>query len=659
MKELFYGGDYNPEQWEESVWQEDMRLMKKAKVNYVSINIFSWATLQPNEDTYDFHTLDKIMDMLHENNIYVDLATATASPPAWLSTKYPSSLPVGENGKVYTHGGRQHYCPNSSEYRKLASKLVSKLAKRYKNHPVLIMWHINNEYGCHISECYCENCIKAFRVWLHDKYQTISALNQAWSTNFWSQKYYHWEEILLPAKTPGGFANPGQTLDYKRFMSDSLLDCYMMEKEIIKQHAPEIPVMTNLLGLHKGINGFKWAREMDIATWDSYPEPQLKISYDDMMAHDLTRSLKKQPFLLMEQATSHVNWRAYNPSKRPGQMRLHSYQALAHGADGIMFFQWRASQGGAEKYHSGMVPHCGSENSRTFKEVVALGEELQALGEIEGTNVDSKVGIIFDWENWWALELESKPTKAISYINQVGQYYKTLQEYNISVDFVHPEEDIDSYQFIIAPSLYLVSENLTKKIENYVANGGTFLTNFFSGYVNENDQVYLGGYPGALKNVLGIVVEEFDAMIPEWSRQFSYEDQHYNCCVWADSIRLENAEALGYFTEDYYTGLPAITKNKFGKGYSYYIGTQPEKTFLQLLLKTILEDLNIQPPLTVPEGVEVMVRESDKHKYIFLLNYNQNKVTVELNEKYVSCLSGAIVTGYFELAGLGVDVLQD
>lgn len=657
-KTLFYGGDYNPEQWEESVWQEDMRLMKMAKVNFVSMNIFSWANLQPSEEIYDFRTLDKIMDMLHENHIYADLATATASPPAWLSTKYPSSLPVGESGKVYTHGGRQHYCPNSSVYRKLASELVERLVKRYKDHPALIMWHINNEYGCHISECYCENCVKAFRTWLQNKYQEIFTLNQAWSTDFWSQKYYQWEEILLPAKTPNGFANPGQMLDYKRFMSDSLLDCYKMEKEIIKQHTPNIPVMTNLLGLHKAINGFKWAREMDIATWDSYPEPHVKNSYGDMMAHDLTRSLKKTPFLLMEQAVSHVNWRAYNPAKRPDQMRLHSYQALAHGADGIMFFQWRASQGGAEKFHSGMVSHCGSENSRTFKEVVALGEELQALKEIEGTNIYSKVGILFDWENWWALELDSKPTTAVAYLNQVGDYYRILREYNVSVDFVHPDEDMDAYQFIIAPSLYLVSEKLTQKIEKYVAEGGTFLTNFFSGYVNENDQVYLGGYPGALKNVLGIEIEEFDAMIPEWTRQFSYEEQLYNCNVWADSIKLENAKALGYFTEDYYAGLPAITQNNFGKGYSYYIGTQPERPFLQMFLQMILEDLNIHSPLMVPKDVEVTVRENDKHKYVFLLNYNKNEVTINLDKTYISCLSGEIVTGELKLGILGADVLK-
>ena len=654
---LFFGGDYNPEQWDEAIWQEDMRLMKQAYVNYVSLNIFSWAHLQPNEETYDFTTLDKLMDLLHEHEIFVDLATATASPPPWLSVKYPSSLPVGESGKVYTHGGRQHYCPNSEIYRKLAAQLVTRLAERYGNHPALVMWHVNNEYGCHISECYCKNCVKGFRAWLQQKYQTITALNEAWSTQFWSQTYYQWSEVLLPAKTPNGFANPGQMLDYKRFMSDSLLACYKLERDIIKQYTPNIPVMTNLLGLHKAIDGFKWAKEMDIATWDSYPEPQVKISYGDMMANDLSRSLKKQPFLLMEQAANHINWRAYNPAKRPGQMRLHSYQSLAHGADGIMFFQWRASRGGAEKFHSGMVSHDGSERGRTYKEIVALGAELQQLKELQGTHIVSQVGVIFDWENWWALELDSKPT-AISYLDQMGQYYRLLRDKQISVDFLHPDEDFQDYKLIIAPALYLVTETLTAKIEDYVAAGGYFLTNFFSGYVNEHDQIYLGGYPGALKQVLGLVVEEFDAMIPEWTKHFSYEGELYPCKVWADSISLKGAQALGYFTEDYYAGLPAITKHQFGKGYSYYVGTQPNQSFLNRFLATILAELNITAFLKVPEGVEVTVRENDQHQYMFLLNYNQEAVTIPLARRYFSCLTREWVSDQITLEKLNVAVLK-
>ncbi|MEC2303955.1 MULTISPECIES: beta-galactosidase [Heyndrickxia] len=656
-EKFYYGGDYNPEQWDESVWKEDMRLMKKAGVNYVSINIFSWARLQPDEETYDFSTLDKIMDMLAENGIGADLATATAAPPAWLSRKYPDSLPVDKDGSRFLPGSRQHYCPNSKDYARLAAKLVRKIAERYKSHPALVMWHVNNEYGCHISECYCDHCKHAFQQWLKEKYGTIENLNQSWSTDFWSQRYYEWEEICLPGKTPT-FANPMQQLDYKAFMDDSLLALYKMERDILKAYTPDVPVMTNLMGLHKPVDGFHWAKEMDLVTWDAYPDPFEDIPYAQFMAHDLTRSLKKQPFLLMEQAAGAVNWRAQNAVKAPGVMRLWSYEAAAHGADGIMFFQWRASQGGAEKFHSGMVPHSGDEESRNFREVVQLGNELKNLEKVTGSAYASDVAIVFDWKNWWALELDSKPSSLVTYIKQLLPFYRVLHTQNIGVDFIHPDEAMDRYKVVFAPASYRVTKTFADKVKAYVENGGYFATNFFSGIADENDRVYLGGYPGAYRDILGIYVEEFAPMKKGAVHQIrtGYGDAAIR--VWEEKIHLKGAEALAWFKDGYLAGSPAVTAHHCGKGKAYYIGTQPDEQYLSSLLKEILKEADVRPALDAPRGVEVAVRKNGHEKFLFLLNHTDQVQFVDAGGTYPELIYGRTEAETVRLSPRDVKILQ-
>lgn len=632
---MYYGGDYNPEQWPEEVWKDDMRLMNKAGVNFVSIGIFSWALLQPNKDTYDLAWLDRLMDLLAEHGIYADLATATASPPAWMAVQFPNTLPVDENGARYAHGSRQHYCPNSKVYREYSQEMTRKLAERYKDHPALVMWHINNEYGCHISKCYCDQCKSAFQVWLEKRYTTLDELNARWGTNFWSQKYDQWEEIGLPRKTPT-YANPGQQLDYARFMSDSLLECYMGELRILKEATPEMPVMTNFMVDFKPLDYFEWAKHVDVVTWDSYPEPTKGIPYEAAMWHDLMRSLKGgQPFLLMEQVTSQVNWRAHNPLKRPGIMRLWSYQTIAHGGDGIMFFQWRAARGGAEKFHGAMVTHTGDENSRIYKEVEQFGQELKKLDAIVDSRTPAKVAIVFDWHNWWALELDSKPSKDVIYLEQVKQYYKPLFEQNIAVDFVQPTSDLSKYALVITPALYMIASGVEKNLEQYVSQGGTLLTTFFSGIVDENDRIHLGGYPAPLRKVLGIHVEEFDPMLPgQTNRIVSGGSQglsgEYESTLWADIIRLEGAEALATFGQDFFAGSPAVTSHSFGKGKAIYVGTQGDEAFTRALIAELLSRLSIEAPLYAPAGVEVTCRQAEGHTYYFVLNHLSSDASVKL-----------------------------
>lgn len=664
LPHIYYGGDYNPEQWSEDVWLDDMRLMKKAGVNLVSVGIFSWAMLQPTPDTYNFEWLDRLMDLMADSGIFADLATASASPPAWMARQFPDSLAVDENGVKYGHGGRQHYNPSSRIYREYSQKLARKLAERYKDHPALAMWHINNEYACHIQRDYSEQSAADFRVWLQNRYETLDHLNDHWGTNFWSQRYYEWEEIGLPKKTPT-YANPCQQLDFARFMSDAILACYLGELRVLREITPDIPIMTNLMGTFKPLDYFEWAKHMDLVTWDSYPEPTKGIPVDAAMSQDLMRSLKGgQPFVLMEQVTSQVNWRDQNPLKRPGVMRLWSYQNMAHGSDGIMFFQWRAAKAGAEKFHGAMVTHSGDENSRVFKEVEQLGNELKLLDRIVDSRINAKVAIIFDWHNWWALELDSKPSADVKYIEQVMKYYTALYSENIGVDFVQPTGDLTSYDLVIAPTLYMVAEGVAENLEQFVSNGGTLLTTFFSGIVDGSDRIHLGGYPAPFRKLLGICVEEFDPMLPDQQNSIMIENTNgtcteYDCNLWADIIRLEGAEKLATFTSDFFAGSPAVTVNSFGKGKALYVGTQPEASFTRKLIKQLLNELQISPPLIAPEGVEVTCREKDGKRYVFVLNHLSTTASISLpTGRHTDLITGKVHEEVIELGSVDTAILE-
>lgn len=636
---LYFGADYNPEQWSKKVILEDMKLMKQAHVNYVSINIFGWVNIEPTEGQFEFEFLDWLMDLLHENGIRVDLANGTASPPAWLVKKYPEMMPKTVHGNRLVHGSRQHYCPTSPIYREYAAKLTEVIAKRYAKHPAIEMWHINNEYTCHIHECYCEHCHQTFIGWLQNKYQTLDQLNEAWATKFWSQTYTSWSQIFLPEEMPT-FKNPTQQLDYRRFISDMNLEIFEIEKAAVKKYSQDIPIMTNLMGLHKYVDGFKWAREMDVVSWNTYPNSYETIPYPQFLANDLTRSLKKQPFLVMEQAASAVNWRKINGAKSPGQMRLWNYEAIAHGSDGQMYFQWRQSKGGAEKFHSSMVPHGNPQTNRIFNEVCELGAELSKLSEIVGTNYVANVAIVFDWNNWWALELDAKPNGELKYIKEMTYLYQALRELNISVDFVHPDEDLSKYQLVIAQTLYSVDEAFGKKIKEYVAKGGKFLTNYFSGIVDEHDQVYLGGYPGLFKEVLGISIDEFYPLKAEMPITVNFEGESYTSGTWQDVIQLDSAKVLATFKTGDLSGHPAITKNQYGQGQAYYLGTKIETDGLKELLQLITKDIFNEITMYVGDcdGLSVTLRESTTHRYLFVLNYTDKTITTKLLKQCVDLL---------------------
>lgn len=657
---ILYGGDYNPDQWPEEVWFEDVRLMKEAGVNLVSLGIFSWAKLEPQPGVFDFGWLDRLMDLLHKNSISVDLATPTASPPAWMAHLHPDSLPETANGEKLWHGSRRHYCPHSADYRRYALRITEKLADRYKGHPALVMWHVDNEYGCHISECYCDASAAAFRLWLKDRYKTIDKLNFAWGTSFWGQTYFDWEEIQPPRRSPAHI-NPTQQLDWARFSSDSWLTCFNEQKAVLNKITPQVPVTTNFMSFHKGVDYFKFASHEDVVSNDSYPDTaQPDWMVQAGIACDLIRSVgQRKPWILMEQASSQVNWRPINVPKRPGIMRMGSLQAVARGADGILFFQWRQSKAGAEKHHSGMMPHGGTE-TRTWREVKALGNELPRLNTLIGSQVESEVAILMDWNNWWALEIDSKPSIDLKLIPQLYAFYKPLFDKNITVDFVHPAVDFSRYKLVIAPNLYLVDDLSVENINRYVENGGTLLMNFFSGIVDENEHIRLGGYPAPFREMLGLTVEEYVPFPHELTNSIRTGDgQRFTATLWADVIRTNGAETMATFENDYFAGFSALTRNSFGRGVGFYLGTQLGADGLAWVLDVVCRQAGVSlPGVELPAGVEMLRRTKGKKTWLFLLNHSGARAVIPFKQGGVDLLSSRPVTTFIELDANGVAVIE-
>lgn len=635
VKKMLYGGDYNPEQWDEAVWEEDMRMFRLAGIDCVTLNVFSWAALQSDEVTYHFERLDKIMELVRKNNLKVVMATSTAAHPAWMAKKYPEVLRTEFNGMKRKFGSRHNSCPNSPVYQKYSVALARKLAERYGTYDNIVTWHISNEYG---GECYCENCEKAFRVWLKEKYGSIEALNKAWNTSFWGHTFYDWDEIVVPNLQSEHFAQDrttfqGISLDYRRFNSDSILHNYLGEYEAVKAVTPHIPVTTNLMGFYKALDYQKWAGYMDVVSWDNYPDPTDPPALV-AMRHDLMRGLKQgAPFMLMEQTPSVTNWQSYNLLKRPGDMRLISYQAVAHGADTVMFFQMRRSIGACEKFHGAVIDHVGTENTRVFREVSQLGEELKQLGDTTlDSRTPSKAAMLVDWDNWWALEYSAGPSCDLKYMDELANYYTALYDNNISVDIISAQDPLDDYKVVIAPVMYMTKPGADEKIRKFVSEGGTFVTTFLSGLVDEHDLVITGGYPGKLRDILGIWVEETDALPSYMKNSFSWNEKSYDCGLICDIMHMENAQALACYDKDFYEGTPVLSKNEFGKGHAYYVATRAGQDFYADFLNKVLKEQGVEPVFKPCKGVEITLRRKEETNFLFFLNHNPQE-TVLIAEK--------------------------
>lgn len=619
---MHYGADYNPEQWPEEVWPEDVARMREASVTMVSLGIFSWSRLQPRESEFDFGWLDRVIDLLHEGGIAVDLATATASPPPWATAAYPEMLPQDEHGATYWPGSRQHFAPSSPVYRRLAGELVAAIAERYARHPAVVMWHVNNEYGCHLNMDYSDAARDAFRPWLAARYGDIQTLNDAWGTSFWSQRYGSFEEVLPPRMAPYS-VNPGQLLDYRRFTNDMLLECYLMERDLLRAAGATQPITTNFMGAFKPANYAQWAEHMDVISDDAYPDPNDPQSFRAAaFQRDLVRSLKPEvPWILMEQATNALNWRPTNAPKAPGQMAALTAQAIGRGADGILFFQWRQSKAGAEKFHSAMLPHAGTD-TRTWREVTELGEQLAALPTLPttaGGTSDARVALVFDWENWWAVEASDHPMNQVDYLAIVQRWYRALHRRHVQVDIVRPSRVDGRYALAIAPLLYLLRGADAATLASFVEGGGHLLAGPFTDVVDEFDRFRDGGFLTQLGELCGIRLEDFGALVApsapahepgEREARFVGEFVPEQAgTLFAEEIEATDSTVEAVFTSGRRAGHPALTARAAGAGVARYLATVPDEAGALAVVDHVLADAGVGPVVDgLPEHVEVARR---------------------------------------------------
>ncbi|TCC00547.1 beta-galactosidase [Micromonospora zingiberis] len=622
---LAFGADYNPEQWPRAVWDDDVRAMRAAGVNIVSLAIFSWARLEPAPAEYDFGWLDEVIGLLHDNGIAVDLATATASPPPWLTTAHPEILPVDRDGQTVWPGARQHWRPTSPVFRAHALRLVEAMAQRYAHHPALAAWHISNELGCHNVYDYSDDAARAFRHWLRARYGSVEALNRAWGTDFWSQRYGDFGQVLPPRRA-ASHPNPTQQLDFKRFSSDALRDHLRAEREILRAANPRIPITTNFMVMSgtSGMNYADWADEVDFVANDHYrhPGPQSldELSFSANLVGNLAGG---RPWFLMEHSTSAVNWQPVNLAKRHGELARDSLTHVAHGADAVCYFQWRQSAAGAEKYHSAMVPHAGEE-SAVFRAVRDLGAELADLAEVAGTDrTPAEVAILFDWESWWVSELDSHPTSLLRYRQEALDWYSALLALGVRADVLPVAAPLDGYRLVVAPILHVMPAPLAARLGRFAEQGGHLVTTYFSGVVDEHDHVWLGGYPGALRDLLGIRIEEFGPLLD--GDQVTLDTGEVGT-LWTDRIEVTDPDVtvLASYHTGEQAGRPAITRRPVGTGSASYVSTRLGVAGLVPVLDQLTQAAGLASEL--PEALRGRVELTIRGAYRFLINRTDEPV---------------------------------
>lgn len=652
-EKLLHGGDYNPEQWlnRPDILEKDIEMLKEAGCNVVSLGIFSWSTLEPEEGVYQTEWLENIVNNLYENGIYTILATPTGARPKWMADKYPEVLRVDENRRRMLFGFRHNHCYTSPVYREKTAKINRLLSQRLGKHPGVILWHISNEYG---GECHCPLCQEAFRNWLREKYGTIENLNDRWCTTFWSHTYQSFDQIESPSSI-GETQLHALNLDWKRFVTHQTADFLHHEIQAIREGGSTLPTTANLMYYYDGLDYFRLAKEIDVVSWDTYPtwhkEAVMETTYDNGMCHDLMRSLKNKPFFQMESCPSSTNWQGVSKLKKPGVLFSQSMQAIAHGGEGALYFQIRQSRGASEKFHGAVIDHYGGKDTRVFKEVTKTGQALARISELAGSRVVSKAAILFDWSSRWAMEDSQGPrNKGLHYMEVLRKVYRGFRKKGLNVDLIDMDCNLSGYEILAIPMGYMFKEGFAEKVRAFVEKGGTLITTYWSGIADDTDRCYLGGTPHGLMEVLGIRSEEIDGLYDwEENQMVPVKDNElglsktYTCKYLCDLVKVKTARTLMTYGSDFYEGYPCLTVNEYGEGKAWYVACDGEKEFYEDFIGRALDDSHIAGAVKeeIPEGLEITTRETDSIRYYIYQNFGESPVMPPLPDGEIQCIFGS------------------
>lgn len=638
---IWHGGDYNPEQWNSSVWDEDMTLMQESRFKVATIGVFSWAKLEPSEGEFEFGWLDEVIEKLSAADRYFILATPSAAPPAWMAQKYPEILRTGPDRVRRLHGNRVNYNLCSSVYRQKSSLISRKLAERYGKHPRLLAWHVSNEYG---GEDYSPESITAFREWLKKKYGTLDTLNEAYWATFWSHCYTDWEQISAPGNPYGEVSVQGLTVDWMRFVTDVTVEFMLNEAAPLRELSPHVPHTTNMMGTYPGLDYRKFTPHIEFSCWDSYPGfagplDQTAVWVNVAFKHDLTRGLASNgKWMLMEFTPNSSNWYPTMTAKRPGVHKFEALQAIAHGADGIQYFQWRQSRGSQEQFHGAVVNHGTTNNGRIFNEVKQAGLVIDELAHIAGTTKRADVAIIYDWESRWALDAAVGPVQRDKGYEQTCiDQYRAFWEAGVTVDVIGPHDSLDGYKLVVAPMLYTVSDSVASALVEYVRSGGILICTYLTAITDENSLIFADGFLAPLTEMLGIWSEEIDALPKGKTVSIRTgnepDSQRYQAVDFCELIHINTAETIAWYDQEFYAGRPAATVNKFGTGKAYYVASRNEQSFTNQLIVSILDELGIEHVYgSLPAGVTRQVRYGSDAEFHFYVNASAERKEFETSE---------------------------